>query len=364
MIAAEVNLVSQSESQQDSDLEEPPTTEAPTEPPTEPPVTEAPTEAPTEPPTELPATEPVTETPATELPATEMPATEAPATEAVVTEPETEAVKSAVAEGVAGVLDKSPDEAALKKAKKKAEKEEAEKRKKESEKQEEEAKRLYEEKIGESMIDFTAYPAGNITENTNKIYDFLRNEMGLNHAAACGVLANIQCESNFVTTAVGDGGTSYGLCQWHLDRFSRLVAWCNANGYNYHLVDGQVGYMQYELTNGYAGVYDYIRNVPDTAQGAYDAAYYWCYYYEVPSNTEANSKLRGNLAMNEYYPRQLGMAEEQEAEPQEEAVIEAESEAGTHLIRSESAKLWEEAPDTLLRKAKLGVAKEKLFSLD
>lgn len=47
------------------------------------------------------------------------------------------------------------------------------------------------------------------------VFEFLTTELGLNSAAACGVLANIEAESNFILTSYGDGGTSYGLCQWH-----------------------------------------------------------------------------------------------------------------------------------------------------
>lgn len=51
------------------------------------------------------------------------------------------------------------------------------------------------------------------------VFEFLTTELGLNSAAACGVLANIEAESNFILTSYGDGGTSYGLCQWHDGRF-------------------------------------------------------------------------------------------------------------------------------------------------
>ena len=46
--------------------------------------------------------------------------------------------------------------------------------------------------------------------------------MGLNNAAACGVLTNIQCESSFNPEVLGDGGTSYVICQWHNERWTRL----------------------------------------------------------------------------------------------------------------------------------------------
>ena len=65
----------------------------------------------------------------------------------------------------------------------------------------------------------------NIPEVMNTVYSWLRNDMGFNHAAACGVLANIQYESGANPGAVGDGGTSYGLCQWHNSRCRSLIGY-------------------------------------------------------------------------------------------------------------------------------------------
>ena len=55
--------------------------------------------------------------------------------------------------------------------------------------------------------------------NEQAIYDFLINNMGLNTAAACGVLANIEKESNFRNDVIEGGytwesGGGYGICQW------------------------------------------------------------------------------------------------------------------------------------------------------
>lgn len=302
---AQTQAPTEAETQPPTEAETQPPTEAQTQPPTEA-ETQAPTETETQPPTEAqtqPSTESETQAPAeSETQAAMESETETPAQSEISGGTMEESLGEAVE-----IIDNSIDEEKLQKIQKEVRKQEEEAAKK----QEEEAKRLYELQIGESVIDFYAYPAGNITENTNKIYDYLTKEMGLNHAAACGVLANIQCESNFATTAVGDGGTSYGLCQWHLGRFSQLVNWCKANGLNYHLVDGQLSYLRHELETGYANVYQYISSVPDTAQGAYDAAYYWCMYYEIPSNTQARSIQRGNMAMEEFFPKELGTIPEE-----------------------------------------------------
>ena len=129
--------------------------------------------------------------------------------------------------------------------------------------------------------------------------------MSLNHAAACGVLANIQCESDFSPLVFGDGGTSYGICQWHNERFRRLIDYCNSKGIDYNTVSGQLEFLNYELHTVYPGVLSFIRNVPDTAQGAFDAAYYWCAHFEIPAQTQLRAVQRGNLAVNEYYYREF-----------------------------------------------------------
>lgn len=150
-------------------------------------------------------------------------------------------------------------------------------------------------------VDPSKYPAANVSENTVAVYEYLTSVMGLNHAGACGVLANIQLESDFSPLSLGDGGSSYGICQWHNERFNRLISFCNGNGLDYNTLGGQLKYLESELASSYPSVLAYIRSVPDTAQGAYDAAYYWCVHFEVPDHTSERATQRGNLAMNEYY---------------------------------------------------------------
>ena len=144
--------------------------------------------------------------------------------------------------------------------------------------------------------------------NETIIFDFLRNEMGLNVAAACGVLANIYHESSFNPNAVGDNGTSYGICQWHDTRWDAMKMWCENNGYDWTTLEGQLNYLRFELSQNNSNylwngktIYNYISHVADTSEGAYDAGYYWCYYFEVPANREQVAISRGNLAKHTYW---------------------------------------------------------------
>lgn len=147
--------------------------------------------------------------------------------------------------------------------------------------------------------------AANISaeEGEEEIFLYLLKELGLNKAAACGVLANIHYESGFNPHAIGDGGTSYGICQWHAGRYLSLVSFCNKIRIGYGSVEGQLKYMEQELENSYPHVLEYLKKVPETEVGAFDAAYYWCYHFERPAMILRQSTLRGNAAKNSYWPR-------------------------------------------------------------
>lgn len=153
----------------------------------------------------------------------------------------------------------------------------------------------------------TATPVPDYNSNskyTNEqiIYAFLIKECGFNSAAACGVLANIRAESNFNPTSLNSIGC-YGICQWYKGRRTRLNNFCEENGYDSASLEGQLWYLKYELQNHYKGTWNYLHGVENTADGAYDAAYYWCYYFEIPGNRTANSIKRGNSARDTYWPK-------------------------------------------------------------
>lgn len=293
---------------------ETPATEAPTPPPeTQPPAPE--TQAPA-PETQAPAPETQAPAPETQAPApetqTSAPETQAPATEGQTSAPATEAQTSA------------PETQTPASETQSAETQKATETAAQSELEETEAQTVSENgpaqdemlhDIGSASevavqivgfsVDPSQYPSANITEVTNKIYKYLTKEMKMNHAAACGILANVHLESNFSPLALGDGGTSYGICQWHAGRFNNLISYCNGKDLDYNTLEGQLDFLEYELKTSYPGVLEYVMNVPNTADGAYDAAHYWCVYFEAPSETYARAAQRGNLARNNYFPQKF-----------------------------------------------------------
>ena len=144
------------------------------------------------------------------------------------------------------------------------------------------------------------------TSNIKKIYNILTEKYDFKSAAACGILANIERESDFNPKLIirdSNGLTSGGLCQWNGGRFKNLKNYCYDKGYDYLTIEGQLAYLNYELQkSSYKHIYNYLKSVKNTKDGAYNAGYYWCYYFEIPSNRSVKAKQRGSMAKNDYWP--------------------------------------------------------------
>ena len=156
-----------------------------------------------------------------------------------------------------------------------------------------------------------------------QVYQYLTEQMGLPSSSACGILANIEKESTFNPNAVGDNGTSYGLCQWHAGRYTALKTFCRAKELDYQTVKGQLAYLRYELESTYAGLLAELKVQQNDADGAYRAAYLWCVEFERPVNMEQNGILRGSIARGKYWNRYnsiITMVPEEEPMTEEEVM--------------------------------------------
>lgn len=120
---------------------------------------------------------------------------------------------------------------------------------------------------------------------------------GISKEAVAGIMANMYYESRFNLQDVGDGGTSYGLCQWHASRMNQLKKYC---GSRLNTVDCQLEYLFYELQRGYGGsTSSYVFG----NYSAYDVGYRFCYSYEQPTSASSGGcVIRGNTAQHEYLP--------------------------------------------------------------
>ncbi|MBQ3668572.1 MAG: SH3 domain-containing protein [Clostridia bacterium] len=138
------------------------------------------------------------------------------------------------------------------------------------------------------------------TTNEEKVYEFFTSRTTYNEAVACGLLANMKQESNFNPES-GKGKNYQGICQWSTSRFAILTNWCEQNGYNPYSLEGQCKFLWYDLSQRYTVYHKALMNIENTAQGAYDAGYYFCYYYERPANLESSSAARGTKARDIYW---------------------------------------------------------------
>ena len=120
---------------------------------------------------------------------------------------------------------------------------------------------------------------GDGSSNYDQIYNYLTGNMGLNRAAAIGIMANIKRESSYNPDNYNGSG-NYGLCQWGGGRYRNLMSFCNNNGLDYRTVSGQVRYIEYELNNSYSSVLSQLQSVEDSSEGAYSAGYIFCEQYE------------------------------------------------------------------------------------
>ena len=117
-------------------------------------------------------------------------------------------------------------------------------------------------------------------------------KMGWTSAQAAGIAANLGTESGFNPAAVGDGGSAYGIGQWHEDRQKAFEKWAGHSMRGSSL-DEQLKFVNYELTQGNE------RAAGDRLRGtrtASDAAGVVSQYYERPADTAGEMARRGALA--------------------------------------------------------------------
>ena len=80
-----------------------------------------------------------------------------------------------------------------------------------------------------------------------------------------------------------------------------MKKYCNENGLDSSSIEGQSKFLIYELKTYYPTVYNKIKNVPNTREGAYQAASVWTIDYEVPKNRGKQAKKRGGKAQSTYW---------------------------------------------------------------
>ena len=112
---------------------------------------------------------------------------------------------------------------------------------------------------------------------------------GLSSNGATGVLGNLIQESGLRTGAIGDGGTSFGIAQWHKGRGDNLKKFAAEKGLAYTDIELQKMFLWKEM-QGYPGM---VKALKDPNIGLVDAAALFMRKFERPkdqSDTAANKR--------------------------------------------------------------------------
>jgi hypothetical protein len=115
---------------------------------------------------------------------------------------------------------------------------------------------------------------------------------GLPPHVAAGFVANFIDESSLNPYAPGDGGTSFGLAQWHNERWDNLNNF--ARGRRTSAIDTQLDFVMHELSTTHKHVGEKLKN----ANTVEEATKIITLDYEVPQNKEAKALKRIGIAKN------------------------------------------------------------------
>ena len=129
------------------------------------------------------------------------------------------------------------------------------------------------------------------TNASRTCFDLLVQD-GWTREQACGILANIQHESGFDPAAPGDGGTAYGLAQWHSDR-QRAFARKFLRPIQGSSLEEQIHFITFELNEGTETAAGKLLHLAQTPESAADVV---CRKYERPADKDGGSRIRSRTA--------------------------------------------------------------------
>lgn len=145
---------------------------------------------------------------------------------------------------------------------------------------------VYAESVPEEDIEVTSdeYPAAAQVWNAMKA-------KGWSDEICAGIMGNMMAECgggtlNLNPYAIGDSGTSFGLCQWHNGRKSNLL-----NNYG-ESIEEQIAFLEAEIGD----INTYFSNPTDYKAIAYE----FCIIFERPSNKEQKGIERKALAQTAF----------------------------------------------------------------
>lgn len=145
----------------------------------------------------------------------------------------------------------------------------------------------------------TSLSTGKVANPERTIMIFMKNK-GLTTSQAAGIAGNLQSESQFDPNAVGDNGTSFGIAQWHKERFEQLKKWTKKNGLKWNSFDAQLQFLWWELQNSEANALTKLKLENDPKS----AAYTFAKYFERPSEI-ASSRMENATRIYDTYTNDI-----------------------------------------------------------
>lgn len=92
--------------------------------------------------------------------------------------------------------------------------------------------------------------------------------MGYTPVQSAGILGNLKAESNLNTGSIGDKGTSYGLAQWHNERWNALNDFAKNQGLAPSDPEAQLRYLDWELKNKEPTAFKALQSAQTPEQAA------------------------------------------------------------------------------------------------
>ena len=141
---------------------------------------------------------------------------------------------------------------------------------------------------------------GGEDENARAIYNHLVNK-GLPANVIAGIMGNLQAESGFNSSAVGDGGNSIGLAQWYAGRGDNLRNFAQQRGTEWNDVGTQLDFLLDEVAKGNPELLNRMANL-----SPHDAAILFHDEFEKSADTPEMKARRGDYATDIYNGRRQG----------------------------------------------------------
>lgn len=131
-------------------------------------------------------------------------------------------------------------------------------------------------------------------DNTENVWNYLINQVGLSEIQAAGVMGNIKQESGFDPKIVNKTSGAYGLIQWLGGRKTNLEKFANAEGKEMSDIGVQLKFMKKELESSYNSS---VLTPLKAATTIKEATNVWLRHYEIPCvGSTKESCFAGELA--------------------------------------------------------------------